>query len=98
MSGSAYAAMAFGYSLAYGSTQTIQPVDQSLVMSFSTVAWDTFTWDNFTWDGVTLGPALMELDGDAENISLALHSTSDYYEPFTWTGGVIHFSPRRELR
>ena len=98
VSGNGYAAFSLGYSLGYGRTTILQPSTQSIVTSFSSVYWDSFTWDAFTWDGETLFPSTFDLDGDAENISLAVRSVADYYEPFTFSGGVIHYSPRRELR
>lgn len=96
--GSGYAEFNLGYTLGYGLTDVIQPAVQAVVTNFSSVFWDAFTWDAFVWDGVTLGPSSFELDGEAENISLAVTSLGDYFEPFTVTGGEIHYSPRREMR
>lgn len=98
ISGSGYAAFNFGYSLGYGSTDIIQPDSQALVTSFAASFWDTGTWDSGFWDGRTLIPSSFDMDGEAENISMALTSSSDYYEPFTVSGGVLHMSPRREMR
>jgi hypothetical protein len=98
VSGNGYAAFSFGYSLGYGATTILQPADQSIVTSFVPVFWDTGNWEQGVWDGQTLLPSTFELDGEAENISIAITSNSDYYEPFTLSGGLIHYSPRRELR
>jgi hypothetical protein len=98
VSGNGYAAFSFGYSLGYGATDVIQPNAQSLVSSFSAVFWDSFVWDSFQWDGVTLSPSTFEMDGEAENVSMVVTSSGDYFQPFTISGGVLHISPRRELR
>lgn len=96
--GNGYAEFNLGYTLGYGLTDVIQPATQSVVTNFSASFWDAFTWDAFIWDGITLGPSSFELDGEAENISLAITSLGDYFDPFTITGGEIHYSPRREMR
>lgn len=98
VTGSGYAAFSFGYSLGYGSTDIIQPSSQSIITNFSSVFWDSFVWDAFQWDGSTLNPSTFEMDGEAENVSVAVISSGDYFEPFTITGGVLHVSPRREMR
>lgn len=98
ISGSGYAEFNFGYSLGYGSTDIIQPATQSIVTNFSLAAWDSFTWESFTWDGVTLAPSMTGMEGEAENVSLSITSSSDYYEPFTVTGALLHYSQRREIR
>ena len=98
ISGDGYASFSFGYSLGYGSTDILQPADQTIVSSFSAGFWDTGNWEVGVWDGQTLSPSTFELDGEGENISLAIKSNSDIYEPFTISGGLIHYSPRRELR
>ena len=96
--GSYYAAFSVGYSIGYGTTTIDQPADQSVVTNFATAAWDSFTWDSFFWDGQTLIPSEIDLGGDAENISMAVNGISDMYYPFTITGTVIHFSPRKQKR
>lgn len=98
ISGSGYANFSFGYSLAYGLPDTFQPGSESITSNFSSVYWDAFTWDAFFWDGITLGPSTVEIDGEGENISLAIRLVSDQYEPFTLSGAVINYSPRRQLR
>ena len=98
VSGSAYASFSLGYALGYGATTIIQPSDQTVVTNFASVYWDAFTWDAFTWDGVTLSPSLANMEGEAENVSLSVVSNSDEFEPFTLTGAVMHYSPRREIR
>jgi hypothetical protein len=98
INGTSYAAFSFGYSLGYGSTDIIQPDSVTVVSNLLAVNWDSFTWDAFTWDGITLAPSTVEIDGEAENISIAIVSSGDYYEPFTVTGGVVNHTPRRQMR
>lgn len=98
ISGSGYANFNFGYSLAYGASEVPQPNSQSVTTNFSAVYWDSFVWDAFTWDGVTLSPNTVDVDGDAENISLAITSNSDIFESFTITAMLLHYSPRGRLR
>ena len=96
--GDGYAAFNFGYSLGYGSTSIPQPDNQAVTLDFSSVFWDAFTWDAFVWDGTTLAPSTVAMEGEAENYSLALRGTSDYYQPFSISGAVTHYTPRRILR
>lgn len=99
ISGSGYAEFNFGYSLAYGSADTIQPTASSQITNFSAVNWDTsMVWDAFIWDGQTLQPSLMAMEGEAENVSIAVVSSDDEWQPFTITGGFMHYTPRREIR
>lgn len=98
VAGSGYAAFSFGYLLGYGGTDVIQPSAQALTTSFDAAFWESGNWDAGVWDGVTLAPASFDLDGEAENISIAITSTGDYFQPFSITGGVLHMSPRREMR
>lgn len=96
--GSSYAAFNFGFSLGYGTTDIDQPAMQSVVTNFSTVNWDSFNWDAFYWDGQTLAPSEIDMGGDAQNCSLAIQGSSDMYAPFTITGVIVHFTPRRMMR
>jgi hypothetical protein len=98
VSGSGYTEFSFGYSLGYGLSSVIQPDAATVVSNLQSVFWDAFTWDAFTWDGVTLAPSTVEITGEAENISLAITSVGDYFSPFSITGGVINYTPRRQIR
>lgn len=102
ISGGGYAEFAFGYSLGYGSTSLFQPASQSLITNFSpSSAWDTagITWDsNLVWDGTTLLPSVLLMEGEAENVSISIASNDDEWAPFVISGGLIHYSPRREIR
>lgn len=96
--GSSYVGFNFGYSLGYGSTLIPQPDDQAVVTNLSSVYWDTFTWDQFTWDGTTLSPNCVTVDGDAENISLSIQSSSAIYETYSITSMLLNYTPRGRLR
>lgn len=98
LSGGGYAEFTFGYSLGYGSSNTVQPPDQAITTNFSTVQWDAFVWDSFTWDGSTLLPGILKMGNEAENYSLAIRGSSDEFEPFTVSGAVVQYAKRRRLR
>lgn len=97
-SGEGYSEFSFTYELGYGNTDIPQPGNQDLTFSFSASNWDAFTWDSFTWDGVTLSQSDVGMDGTAENVSLIVRSSSDYFSPATFSGAVVHYIPRRPLR
>ena len=96
--GTGYAAFNFGYSLGYGSTDLPQPATQAAVTNFSIAKWDAFVWDAFQWDGRSLFPTLLQMDGMAENVSLAVRGSSDYYAPLKLTAAIVHYADRRRLR
>jgi len=98
VAGSSYAEFSFGYSLGYGVAGIDQPAPQSLVAPFAAARWDAFTWDAFVWDGHTLLPAEIDMGGDSENCSVSVQGNSDICGPFTITGTIIHYTPRRALR
>jgi hypothetical protein len=95
--GTGYAAFNFGYSLDYRSTDTPQPANQAVVTNFSAARWDSFVWDAFQWDGRVLFPSNLDMDGMAENVSLAIRGSSDYYSPLKFTAALVHYAPRRRL-
>ena len=98
LDGSGYATFSFGYALGYEDTEIPQPSYQAVTTNFAATRWDTFTWDAFFWDGSTLLPSVVDVDGMAENISIGIRGQGDYFEPFTLTGVVIHYTPTRRLR
>ena len=98
VSGSGYAEFSFSYELGYGSTAIAQPGTISATTAFASSIWDEFQWDNFYWDGQTLMPSIVDLGGEAENISLLIHGSSDYHEAATFSGAMLHWAPRRYLR
>jgi hypothetical protein len=97
-SGDGYAEFQFRYELGYGSTEIAQPDDQSAALDFTPSYWDSFVWDGFIWDGAAISPSSLSMEGSAKNVSLILHSKSDYFSPITFSGAIIHYIPRRGLR
>jgi hypothetical protein len=98
VSGGNYAEMQATYEIGYGTSEIDQGISSDISTPFGNVFWDSFTWDSFFWDGRTLLPAEQDLTGTAENISLILRSTSDFFRPFTVNSAIIQYSDRRLLR
>lgn len=99
IAGTSYAEFTFGYSLDYGSTTKLQPANDTGVLDFGGGGvWDEFIWDDFTWDGNTLSPGRFSIGGSSENISLMFSGDSDYIAPFSITGVVMQYTPRRRAR
>ena len=96
--GDAYAEFSFGYSLAYGSADRLQPTDQTYATSFGGPSfWDSITWDMFYWDGVTLSPTEATVEGHGENLQVIIRSTTDYIQPYTLNSLILHYIPRRGI-
>lgn len=93
-----YTTFDFGYSLAYSSTDVMQPGAVSYETAFSSPYWDQFTWDEFIWDGLTLSPSECEVEGDGENIAITVSSESAILNEFTINSMILHYSLRRGLR
>ena len=102
ISGTGYAEFTFGYSLGYGSSEISQPETQTEITSFSTGIWDdaALTWDQvgLVWDGQTLTPSVVDMPGEAENVSITVRGTSDYHEAIHVNGAIINYIPRRHVR
>ena len=98
LSGQGYTEFKFGYQLGYATTMIPQPGELTLTSNLAPAYWDSFTWDNFFWDGRSLAPNECSITGSAENISLALSSSSASTSPFTVTAMLLHYNPRRRLR
>ena len=99
LKGESYAAIRFGYKLGYNQTHIAQPDDVTVTSNLSADYWDSFTWDSGAyWDGNTLAPIEISISGTAENIALAVACDSAVISPFTVTGSVIHYTPRRRIR
>lgn len=96
--GTGYATFWMSAELAYGDTGTEAIPLSQLVADLSAGSWDSGTWDVGVWDGRILAPAEYELTGTAENISLRIAQTSDYQPPLTFSGVLLHYTPRRNLR
>jgi hypothetical protein len=88
----------FGYSLAYGSVQTMQEGARTYENAFSFPNWDEFIWDQFVWDGQTLAPTECEVEGTAENIAMTVSTESAILYEFTLNSVILHYSIRRVLR
>jgi hypothetical protein len=98
VSGEGYAELAVSADLGYGSPEVVQQDIQTVITSFSAAQWDAFTWDAFVWDGQTLMPSEFNLRGDAENCSLKIAASSDYFAPVTLSGAIVNNIPRRIMR
>jgi hypothetical protein len=98
MSGDGYAAIQFGYSLAYGSSEEMQPTAATYETAFTPAYWDSFTWDNFFWDGQSVSPTEIEMSGTGENVQITITSSTDYIYPYTLNSYILHYTPRRAMR
>lgn len=98
VSGSGYAEFQLAASIGYGSSVYPDGATETIESELLTSNWDSFTWDSFTWDGQSLFPAEADLDGTAENVSLMFSGNSDEFEPITFNGAVLSFTPQRALR
>lgn len=100
MQGDHYAAINYGYSLAYGSDDEMQPGTTSYSSNFSSSTWDSsLSWDSFfVWDGSTLSPTEVEMEGTSENVQVTISSATDYIYPYTVNSEIFHYTPRRGKR
>ena len=97
--GEGYAEFSFSYVLGYGSQDfSTAPTTTNVSELSGAVNWDSFIWDQFTWDGVSLSPNESDVAGDAENISIMYSGSSDEFPQFTLSGGILQYTPRRQLR
>jgi hypothetical protein len=98
VTGDGYLDFYFGYDLGYGDTEIAQPEQTQIQSTRSAGLWDGFTWDRFFWDTRTYGPVQISVTGSAENIALAIRSSTAIAQPFTITGMMVHYTPRRRIR
>lgn len=97
--GTGYSELNFSYTVGYGSSDYATPDATAVASALSMAAqWDTGTWDTLVWDGVSVSPSDCDVRGTAENISLYFGGSSDEYLPFTISGAILHYKPRREMR
>lgn len=96
--GNGYAEFSHSYELSYNSSTITQQSAESVVTNLTEGRWDTGTWDVLFWDGVTLTPSEALLSGTADNIAIKVTSDNDYFQPITFSGVLIHYSMRRQLR
>ncbi len=96
-----YAQFYFAAELNYASPEIEQISSETVSFGSGNLGvgtWDTGTWDASSWDGTTLLPAELAISGVAQNISMRITQFSDYHEPLTFHGGLLHYSPRRQMR
>lgn len=94
-----YVAFNVAHRLGYGRDDYAQPPQRSYVGNFSGGAtWDLISWDAFVWDGSVLSPSELDIEGDGENIEIAISSSSDYVYPYTLNSIILNFFRRRKLR
>jgi len=88
------------YRLGYSSPDIPQPTSTTLQINTSSAYFDSGeSFDSSVFfDGRTLIPLDADIDGVAENISLAFSSYSDEHDSFTLSGATITFTPRRMKR
>jgi hypothetical protein len=100
VSGSGYSEFSFGYSLGYGTTEINQPANRTTVLSLTALTWDSgVLWDSgAVWDGVSLLPSTFSMGGDAENVSIKILGSSDYYSPAKFSGALLNYIVRRQIR
>jgi hypothetical protein len=99
LQGSGYAALQFGYNLAYGSGLAGSPNQIWSEAPFSgATAWDSFTWDNFTWDGQSLAPSDVDMTGVAESVQVTITSGTPYITAYTVDSIIYHYSMGRGIR
>lgn len=101
MQGDSYAEINFGYSLAYGSTEEMQPGTANYASNFSSSSWDGsgIPWDGyFVWDGRTISPTEVAMEGTSENVQITISSDLDYLYPYTINSMILHYTPRRGVR
>lgn len=98
LSGDGYFEFSFAYELGYGSSLIEQSGTVTHTQSLQASQWDVAYWDNFTFDGRALLPAEVDITGDAENISIVISGSSDYFAACRFTGIILRYMPRRQLR
>ena len=100
ITGGGYTAFQFTYELGYGDTNINQPASVSKTASLSSGLWDAASavWDALFWDGRSLNKTNVDLGGTAENISLMFRGSSDYDSPIRFSGALVHYSNRRNIR
>ena len=100
ITGGGYTAFQFTYELGYGDTNINQPASVSKTASLSSGLWDAASavWDALFWDGRSLNKTNVDLGGTAENISLMFRGSSDYDSPIRFSGALVHYLNRRNIR
>lgn len=60
--------------------------------------YDDALWDEFYWDGSRVSPQELSIDGNGENFSFGISSSSYLTWPFTLSGVILHYLVRRTKR
>ena len=98
VSGTAYGAYLFSFTLGYGSTDIGSSAAQTETLNLSSGAWDLGFWNTGSWDASGLTPSTVEMDGDAENVSLKIYMKSDYYAALKFNSVAMNYIPRQPIR
>lgn len=100
LSGTGYASFGFSYVLGYADPEISQPGTQTQSVSFSSLQWDApgAVLDTGFWDAVNFNKTRVDVGGTAENISLDFFGSSDYDSPIRFSGAILHYIPRRNIR
>lgn len=98
VTGTGYSTFDFGYQLGYNTIDIDQPGNLTYSVPLASANWDAFFWDSFTWDSRGLAPVEIQCDGTAENIAVAVQSSSRYNQPFTINSVTLHYTFRRGIR
>lgn len=99
VTGDGYSECSFSSEIGYSSSILAQPsLVQSNEYSLFSSRWDSFYWDNFYWDSQLASISKFKLSGSAENIALIVRGSGDYFAPIQFSGALIRYIPRRQLR
>lgn len=98
VTGSGYSSFNAGYLLGYNDPNINQPLPTSKNVSLSPGHWDMGSWDQLFWDGAALSKQSFDLGGTAENISLQFYSIGNYYSPLRFSGAIVAYEARRNIR
>jgi len=101
MQGEHYAELNFGYSLAWGGTDEMQPSSANYIANMAYALWDVGPyWDSGLpfWDAQSNVPVEVEMEGTSVNHQVTVSGTGDYIMPFTLNSFIYHYTPRRGIR
>jgi hypothetical protein len=96
VTGEGYAEFGFTYELDYADSDSGSPGTQTSTISLSAGNWDDGgAWDVLFWDGRSLAPAVVDMEGSAENVSIILGGSSDYHSAIRFSGARVNYMIRR---
>jgi len=94
-----YAEFTLSFELNYGDSGTAQSTSSVVAAELTeSRRWDTGNWDEGNWDSDSLKPAMLELGGSGENLSLTVSKESKYFYPLLFSGAYVDYMVRRRLR